>query len=71
MPFPSHALVSYFCFFVFCCCGVLQLVSELATQSAAEEKLLSQQKEAAARFGFFQRTRNALSDLCGMLREKV
>lgn len=52
-------------------CCVLQLVSELATQSMEEGKLLSQQKEAAERFGFFQRTRNALSDLFGMLREKV
>lgn len=48
-----------------------QLVSELATQTAEEEKLSSQQAEAAERFGFFQQTRNALSDLCGMLREKV
>lgn len=48
-----------------------QLVSELATQATEEEKLSSQQEEAAERFGFFQQTRNALSDLCGMLREKV
>lgn len=48
-----------------------QLVSELATQTAEQEKLSSQQAEAAERFGFFQQTRNALSDLCGMLREKV
>eukprot|EP00752_Nemacystus_decipiens_P001258 g1256.t1 len=46
------------------------LVSELATQAAEEEKLSSQQAEVAERFGFFQKTRNALSDLCGMLREK-
>lgn len=54
-----------------CVVRVLQLVSEIATQSVSEEKLLSHQKEAAERFGFFQRTRNALSDLFGMLREKV
>ena len=48
-----------------------QLVSELATQEAEEKKLSSQQAEAAERFGFFQQTRNALSDLCGMLRVKV
>ncbi|CAM9137754.1 unnamed protein product [Ectocarpus sp. 8 AP-2014] len=46
------------------------LVSELGTQVAEEKKLSSQEKEAAERFGFFQQTRNALSDLCGMLREK-
>lgn len=46
-------------------------MSELATQTAEQEKLSSQQTEAAERFGFFQRTRNTLSDLCGMLREKV
>eukprot|EP00903_Cladosiphon_okamuranus_P007275 g7051.t1 len=46
------------------------LVSELATQAAEEEKLSSQQAEAAERFRFFQQTRNTLSDLCGMLREK-
>lgn len=48
-----------------------QLVSELATQASEEEKVVSQQKEAAERFVFFQATRTALSDLCGMLREKV
>lgn len=46
-------------------------MSELATQATEEEKVVSQQKEAAGRFVFFQATRTALSDLCGMLREKV
>ncbi|CAM9178498.1 unnamed protein product, partial [Laminaria digitata] len=46
------------------------LVSESATQASEEEKVVSQQKEAAERFVFFQATRTALSDLCGMLREK-
>ncbi|CAM9801776.1 unnamed protein product [Scytosiphon promiscuus] len=46
------------------------LVSELTTQKEEQEKLSSQQEEAAERFAFFQQTRNTLSDLCGMLREK-
>lgn len=54
-----------------CLSALAQLVSELATQTAEGEQLDSQQREVAERFGFFQRTRNALSDLCGMLREKV
>lgn len=43
----------------------------METQAATDKKLAEDQERAAGRFGFFQKTRNALSDLCGMLREKV
>lgn len=48
-----------------------QLVSELETQTKTEEKLGQDQENAVDRFNFFQRTRDHLSILCGMLRAKV